>query len=199
MISEKVRVEYLLMIIFGYLISAIVLNLLNLDSNIGVFCSWFTVIIISLKVYRFIYKKSLFNKVKKGILDYLTYLENIWVAIFLSFILIIAVNKLSTTIWSYVFAILLSYLIAEFLSSSLIKGGKGIVQFPAIGNSTQHHGHAYFVFVISIILGTLASSWFSTKITIFVSSLTGWQSLMIPNLILIAVIAGNFYTLFLRR
>ena len=128
-------------------------------------------------------------------------LENKWIAIVICLLALVIFYNWNNNLWNSIFIILLAYLIADVIKSILIIGERGIIQFPFLGTTqTQHEGHGYIIFLSYIIIGTLISSWVGSYITKnFIENLTGWQSWIIPNLIIIILVYVDFYITFKKR
>ena len=128
-------------------------------------------------------------------------LENKWVALIFSLLALIIFYNVNKSQWGVIFTILLAYLIADVVKSTLIRGENGIIQFPFLGiTQTQHEGHGYLIFLIYIIAGTLLSVWVGDYIKInFIETLTDWQSWFVPNLIIVILVYIDFHITFRRR
>lgn len=133
--------------------------------------------------------------------DIIKALENKWIAMITSLIVLLIFYNIYPKTWQFLFSILLAYLIADLIKSLLIKGGKGIIQFPFTSETqTRHEGHGYIIFLLYIIAGTLLSAWLGDYITKnFIETLTGWQSWLFPNLIIIVLIYFDFWVTFKKR
>lgn len=120
-------------------------------------------------------------------------------AIIFSVIVLSGLLLLFKNIWSYVFAILLAYLIADLIRIFFLRGERGIVQFTFSGTRSQHKGHAYLVFLIYIIVGTILSGLFSDFIVKQIETLNGIWGVIIPNAIIAILVFLDFNLLFYKR
>lgn len=76
-----------------------------------------------------------------------------------SIIVLTVVGLFVFDIWLKLFSIAISWVIADFILSSFIRGGGGIVQLPHVsGNVTVTKGRAYLAFIIAILVVTFISS-----------------------------------------
>jgi hypothetical protein len=76
-----------------------------------------------------------------------------------SILVLTAIGLFVFDIWSQLFSIAISWVIADFILSLFIRGGGGIVQLPHVsGNITVTKGRAYLAFLIAIFAVTLISS-----------------------------------------
>jgi len=80
-------------------------------------------------------------------------------AVVRSIIVLTVIGLFVFDIWSELFSIAISWVIADFMLSLFIRGGGGIVQLPNVsGNVTVTKGRAYIAFLIAIFVVTLTSS-----------------------------------------
>ena len=133
--------------------------------------------------------------------DIITVLENKWVAVIVSLTVLLFFYNLYPETWQFLFTVLLAYLIADVIKSILIKGGKGIIQFPFTGTTeTKPEGHGYLIFLIYIVIGTIFSAKMGEYIMInHLSNLEGMQSILIPNIVIITLVYIDFHIAFKRR
>jgi hypothetical protein len=129
----------------------------------------------------------------------LDYLENQWVAIIVSIIFLIVFNLFLPKYWSYVFSILLAYLITEVIAQLFISGRRGIVQFPLLGNETQPKGHGYLVFIIFIIVATILSSYFTDQIAGYLKNISNIYQIVISNIIIAILVFVDFELTFYSK
>lgn len=128
-------------------------------------------------------------------------LEKKWFAILFSLIILLIFYNLYPNSWKYIVSILIAYLIADVAKSLLIKGEKGIIQIPFLGTTkTQHEGHGYLIFLIYILVGTIVGSYLGEAISNnFISNMTGWVNIIIPNAIIIGLVYLDFWITFKER
>lgn len=131
----------------------------------------------------------------------ITKLKNKYISITFSMIILIFILIIYPKIWGYVFAILLSFLIADLIRFSIIKGGKGIVQFPFLGtNKTQTKGHGYLIFFLFVVFGTVISGYTSNLITNYITNyILGYWSYIIPNILISILVYLDFELLFYKK
>lgn len=128
------------------------------------------------------------------------YLANIWISGTISFLAILAVYLINKTAWGYIFSILLAYLIADAIVNFSVRGGGGIILIPIVSNNrTQHKGHGYLAFILTILFSTIASGFISDMFTKWVEGLSRWAVVLFPNIIMIALVYLDFFLTFYRR
>lgn len=144
-------------------------------------------------------KQSFFSIIKKMISEFITLLENHYFSATFSLLIIMLVYWFKKELWGYLFAILLAYLCADLIKIIFIRGGNGIVQFPISGSTlTRHRGHGYLIFLFFIILGTVISGLLGSLVTEWISTLSGWLSILLPNFIIIVLVYVDFYLTFYK-
>jgi len=128
-------------------------------------------------------------------------LEKKWFAILFSLGILLIFYNIYPNSWKYIVSILIAYLIADVAKSLLIKGEKGIIQIPFLGTTkTQHEGHGYLVFLVYILVGTIVGSYLGKTISDnFISNMTGWVNIIIPNAIIIGLVYLDFWITFKER
>ena len=137
---------------------------------------------------------------KRILKDFIHLLKNVWVAGFFSYILILIAYLIEREIWGYVFAILVAYLISDFILIFSIKEGKENVQIPFVGaNPIKHKGHNYLAFLFIIVISSILSGFLSHIVTGWIEGFKGIISIIIPNLIILALIYADFHLTFYRR
>jgi hypothetical protein len=128
-------------------------------------------------------------------------LENKWVAIIFSLIVLLIFYNIYQNTWRFIVSILLAYLVADVTKSLLIHGEKGIIQIPFLGTTkTQHEGHGYLVFLIYIILGTVLGAYIGNYVaTNIVSNTEGLTNLLLSNGIIVGLVYFDFWVTFKKR
>ena len=121
-------------------------------------------------------------------------LGNEYFAIIFSILMFFLLFLVDRNVWGYLFAILISYLIANLISTVFfIKGGKGIVQIPLSGNTlTKSMGYGYIAFLSAIIIGTLVSAFFADLLTKWINDSNEPAIVIISNLILVVLVFIDF-------
>ena len=115
----------------------------------------------------------------------------------LMFFLLFLVNR---NVWGYLFTILVSYLIANIVSSIFIKGSNGIVQIPLSGNTkTKRMGYGYIAFLLAIIVGTLVSAFFADLLTNRINDSNEIIIVVFSNLTLVVLVFIDFHVTFYKR
>lgn len=176
--KEESELINLILIIFSGVLGGIVLNILGIKSNIVEFSTGVFIMISLFKLNMEIREWS----------------KKYWVAFLLALGIMVGLYYFSPKIWSYSFAILLAYVIADGFTKYIIPGGRGIVQISISGNKTVDKGHGYLFFILVIIFGTILSGWGSNII------LTNFKDQpILANLIVLALISLDFWINYYKR
>jgi hypothetical protein len=131
---------------------------------------------------------------------FISSLKNRWMALSVSVLIFILAFFINRNTWVYLFAILLSYMIAHVLSSFICIGGGGIVQFPFTGSTeTRNMGHGYLVYLSSIIGGTILSSIFADTAIKYINNNNALDAIIISNVVLGISVFIDFHVTFYSR
>jgi len=93
-----------------------------------------------------------------------TPLDNSLVAFVVSVVVLTIVGMTYLELWSYLYSIVVAWVISDFLITLIVRGGGGILQIPLYGTRIQTKGRGYLAFLIGIIIGTWLSTFFSDMI-----------------------------------
>ena len=137
------------------------------------------------------------NKQFKRVIELL---ENRYIALLFSMIVLILASILSKNIWGYIFAILLAYLIADLIAYLFCRGGKGILQIPiSFSNQTRDMGHGYLAFLTAIVLGTVASGYISNIFVNWMNTDGNLGYIVLSNGFLLLLVYFDMYMKFYDR
>jgi hypothetical protein len=87
------------------------------------------------------------------------------------FVTIVVVGLIWLPGWQSLFAILISWIMADAIINIIFKGERGIFQVVFLGTSTQPKGYAYLAFAIAIVFTTLVSTGLSQYMASIVNNL----------------------------
>lgn len=75
------------------------------------------------------------------------------------------------------FSIMMSYVICDLILNFAVKGGSDdddhfqYIKIPLSGNEFRKRGHAYYAFIVGVILGSILGSWASNQMLSYISTL----------------------------
>jgi hypothetical protein len=104
------------------------------------------------------------------------YLENSFVAVAVSIVILTTVGLLWFDGWFFVYVVAVSWVLSDILLSLIVRGGEGILQIRFFGTLTQPKGIGYLAFLIGIVIATALSTAYSE----IIYGLTGFTISSIP-------------------
>ena len=131
--------------------------------------------------------------------DIIKLLEKKWGALIVCWVVLIGLNLFKPTLWKYIFAILLAYLLADGVKSLIIRGEDGAVSIRLLGHTIQHKGHNYIAFFVSVITGTVLSGFLTELLINYIATFTGFGYTLISNAIIILLVYLDFSITFYKR
>lgn len=118
-------------------------------------------------------------------------LKKIYVSAPLSFGVLAIVCLVYPDGWIFLFSAFFSYVLSDFLLNFFIHGGNG---WAKIFDETDfaNKGHAYLVFLIGIVVGTLLSSFGGESLMTYLQSQMPWyQASLLTDLLAVSAIVGD--------
>jgi len=131
--------------------------------------------------------------IKKAVKYLINWLENEVFAFIFVFIIMMLLYHFFPSIWSYAFAILLAYVIADCIAKFMLVGGEGIVQFSLISNKTLHKGHGYLAFILTILVSTMLGGYLTDLM------IKQTNSQFIASLIISILLLVDYWVVYYRK
>ena len=132
--------------------------------------------------------------------DISEHLKNPWIAAAFVAVVMTITRYVNAELWAIGFTVIMTYLIADLAANMIIKGGRGIVQFPLSGNTqTKSSGHGFLFFIASIAVGTFLSDYFWVNIKNSLTTSNELPLIIIANGLLVGAAYADFYARFYKR
>jgi hypothetical protein len=129
---------------------------------------------------------------------YIRLFRNPFFSAFVSYVVLALVGIIYPLGWVFLFSILFSYVLSDLILNGFIHGGKGWSKIFDEADFT-HKGHAYLVFLVGIVVGTLLSSFIADSIFQYAQTHMIWSyALLLTDFAVVVAVLGDlewrFYT-----
>jgi hypothetical protein len=119
------------------------------------------------------------------------YFRNPFVSASVSYIILAFIALFYFQGWILLFSVFLSFVLSDIILNFFIRGGKKWAKV-GFNNEFACKGHAYLVFLVGIVVGTLVSSVVADGIMKYLQSMMPWYyASLVTDLIVVGSVLGD--------